>query len=470
MTADPPQSRFAEMFRHFCSALAFWKLTGDCVKLKIAMKRVVVVGAGFGGLEAVTDLDRMYRSDPDVEILLVSDQNYLLFTPLLPQIASSHTDPRHIVQAVREIRGKRKFGFRREPVRAVDTQNRRVVFDSGSIKYDALVLAPGARTEFFNIPGAREYSWDYKSLQQAVELRERIIDLCEHADHTQDPVARQSMLTFVVVGGGYTGIELVTEMRDFLFRYVTRVYRGIQASEIRLIVLEAGPDILRGIGPKLEAHARKRLHVTGIEVRTSTPVTRVLEGSVEINGGETIAADTVIWTAGVRASELIDSLPGPHDRIGRAVVNEHLQLEGHPEIFVVGDSAAAVSAKDAARVAPVAIDQGRVAARNIKHLWRGEPMESYEYASKGMLVSLGMNYAVLNVAGIQVSGYFAWLFWNAFHLYKLVGLKKQIEVAGDWFLGLIFPRDAAIIRTPRRCKLCGDPGEPSAIRHRAAGA
>ena len=418
------------------------------------MKRIVVAGAGFGGLEAVTQLDRMFRRDRDVEILLLSDQNYLLFTPLLPQIASSYTDPRHIIQAVREIRGTEKWRFRQEAVRAVDAKNQCVIVDSGPIDYDALILAPGSRTEFFNTPGARENSWDYKSLQQAVELRERIIDLCEHADHTVDAASRRSMLTFVVVGGGYTGIELVTEMSDFLFRYVARKYRGIDASEIRLIVLEAAPDVLGGIGPKLAAHARKRLHVSGIEVRTSTRVTRVLEGAVEVNGNETVRADTVIWAAGVRASELIGSLPGPHDRIGRAVVNASLQLEGHPEVFVIGDSAAAVNAPEAPRVAPVAIEQGRVAARNIGHLWRGEPLEAYEYASKGMLVSLGMNYAVVKIAGIQVSGYFAWLFWNAVHLYKLVGLKKQVQVAGDWVLGLIFPRDAAIVREPRRCKLC----------------
>ncbi len=433
------------------------------------MKRVVVVGAGFGGMQAATDLDGIFRRDSDAEVLLLSDQNFLLFTPLLPQIASSYTDPRHIAQAVREIRGRKKFRFRREAVRAVDVANRHVIVDSGAIEYDALVLACGSRTDFFNIPGARENSWDYKSLQQAVELRERIIDLCEHADHTDNEAARRSMLTFVVVGGGYTGIELVTEMRDFLFRYAAKKYRGLQASEIRLIVLEAAPDVLGGIGPKLAAHARKRLHVSGIEVRTSTRVTRLMPGSVEINGNETLVADTIIWTAGVRAAELIESLPGPHDRIGRAVVNAQLQLEGHPEVFIVGDSAAAVNSAQAPRVAPVAIEQGRVAARNIGHLWRGEALESYEYASKGMLVSLGMNYAVVNVAGIQVSGYFAWLFWNAVHLYKLVGLKKQLQVAGDWMLGLIFPRDAAIVREPRRCNLCQDENPQTSSRSAGAG-
>src|SRR4029077_920152 len=253
-------------------------------KFDVIMKRIVVVGAGFGGLETVTHLDCIFGRDRDVEILLLSDQNYLLFTPLLPQTASSYTDPRHIAQAVREIRGRKNFRFRREAVHAVEPQNRRVLVDSGSIDYDALILALGSRTEFFNTPGARENCWDYKSLEHAVELRERIIDLCEHADHTADAAARRSMLTFVVVGGGYTGIELVTEMRDFLFGYAARKYRGINASEIRLIVLEAAPDVLGGIGPKLAAHARKRLHVSGIEVRTSTRVTRVLDGFVEING------------------------------------------------------------------------------------------------------------------------------------------------------------------------------------------
>lgn len=419
------------------------------------MKRIIVVGAGFGGLQAVTHLDRLFRDDRGVEIFLISEQNYLLFTPLLPQIASSYADPRHIAQAVRDIRGRRRFRFRRDVVRSVDAANRRLVLPSATLEYDALVLAPGARTDYFNIAGAREYTWDYKSLQDAVELRERIIDLCEHADHTEEAAERRSMLTFVVVGGGYTGIELITEMHDFLYRYVARTYRGITASEIKLLVLEALPEVLRGVGPKLAEHARQRLRVEGIEVRTSTRVTAVRELGVEINGNETIAAHTVIWTAGVRASKLIESLPGPHDKIGRAVVNAHLQLEGHPEIFVVGDSAAAVTAPEAPRVAPVAIEQGRIAARNVWRLWRGEPLESYSYEARGMLVSLGMNYAVVKLGPVQVSGYFAWLFWNAVHLYKLVGLKKQLQVAGDWALGLIFPRDAAIVRRPGRCKLCG---------------
>jgi NADH dehydrogenase len=419
------------------------------------MKRIVVLGAGFGGIQAAIDLERSFHRRMDIEILLISDQNHFLFTPLLPQIPSSYIDPRHIAQPVRDIRGKRRLRFRRDCVNSIELDRRRIECAEGSIEYDYLVIALGSRTDHFNIPGAREHTWDFKTLEDAVVLRERILDLCEHADHTADAAERRRMLTFIVVGGGYTGVELITEMNDFFRLYVATHYRGLSKADVRLIVLEASPEVLRGVHPRLAAHAQKRLAREGIETRTNARVTRCFPGGVELNGGEIIESDTVIWAAGVRARELVEALPGPHDRIGRALVNEHLQLEGHPEVFVAGDSSAAVTAQDAPRIGPVAIDQGRLAAKNIAHAERREAMESYRFVDRGMLVSLGMNYAVVNVAGIRFSGYVAWLFWNAVHLYKLVGLKKQMQVTIDWWMGAIFPRDAIILRRPRRCKLCG---------------
>jgi len=424
------------------------------------VKRIVVLGAGFGGMQASIELERLFRQDPDIEIVLVNDQNYFLFTPLLPQIASSYINPRHIVQPVRDIRGRRRFRFLRDDVRAIDLSARRIELASASLPYDYLVVALGSRTDYFHVPGAREHTWEFKTLENAVVLRERILDLCEHADHTEDPAIRRQMLTFVVVGGGYTGVELVTEMHDFFYHYVAGRYRGIAPGEIRLVVLEAEPEVLRGVHPKLAANALKRLQVEGIEIRLNAKATQCLAGSVEVNGKEIIPADTVIWTAGVRAHELVEALPGPHDRIGRVIVNEHLQLDGHPEVFVVGDSAAAISAPETPRVAPVAISHGRLAGRNIAHAERGQAPESFRYVSEGTLVSLGMNHAVVEFAGLKFSGYFAWLFWNAVHLYKLVGLKKQLQVAIDWMLAVIFPRDASIVRRPRRCKLCGTDRSP----------
>lgn len=418
------------------------------------MKRIVVLGAGFGGIEATSALAREFARREDVEIVLVNDQNYFLFTPLLPQIASSYINPRHIVQPIRDLRGNLNFRFRRDTVQAIDVAERRIVLTSESLTYDYLVVSPGSRTEHFNVSGAREHTWDYKTLEDAVVLRERILDLCEHADHADDPAKRGGLLTFVVVGGGYTGVELIAEMQDFLFGYVVPRYRGIQRGDIRLLLLEASPEILRGVHPRLAGHARRRLRGEGIEIRTGVAVTRCFVGGVEVNAQENIPAETVIWAAGVRAHALVESLPGAHDAIGRAIVNPHLQLDGHPEVFVVGDSAAATTAKDAPRVAPVAIAQGRLAARNIARLERGEPLASYAYVAQGMLVSLGMNYAVVSIGPIKFHGYFAWLFWNAVHLYKLAGFKKQVQVALDWALAEVFPRDASIVRRPRGCKLC----------------
>lgn len=417
------------------------------------MQRIAILGAGFSGVQAAIELERELAGDSGTEILLVGEHNYFLFTPLLPQIASSYINPRHIVQPIRDIRGRRRFDFRRDSLQAIDVSARRVQLTGGALEYDTLVVALGSQTAYFDIPGAREHTLDFKSLEDAVVLREHVIDVCEHADHTSDAAERKRLLTFVVVGGGYTGVELITELQDFLFDYVAPRYRGIPRAEIQLILLEAAPEILRDIDKGLAAHAGKRLRVEGIQVRTNARVTRCSEAGVEINGQETLQAGTVVWASGVRAHPMVEALPGPHDRIGRAVVNEHLQLEGHPEIFIVGDSSAAVNAP-APQVAPVAMDHGRISAHNIVRQMRGQALESFRYMPIGTLISLGMNYAVVSVGGLRFSGYFAWLFWNAVHLYKLVGLKKQVQVALDWSLAAIFPRDAAIVRRPRRCKLC----------------
>jgi NADH dehydrogenase len=417
-------------------------------------KRILILGAGFAGLQATFHLDRSFRSRADVDIVLVNEHNYFMFTPLLPQVVSSYLNPRHIVQPVRDIRGSRRFRFLRDSVTAIDLNRREALVASGPLPYDYLVLAPGSRSDFFGIPGAAEHTTQLKTLEDGVVLRERVLDLCEHADHTSDAAERRRLMTFVVVGGGYTGVELMGELEDFLFGYVTRHYRGISAADLRLVLLEATSEILGGVHPSLARHALARLRKHGIEIRTGARVISVSSSAVEIGGNEVIPAATVIWTAGVRAHRLIEALPGPHDRSGRAVVNEHLQLEGHPEVFVAGDSCAAVTAAAAPRVAPVAMEQGRIAARNIVALEAGAPLASYQYVSQGTLIALGMNYAVVEVFGVKFRGYFAWLFWNAVHLFKLVGFKKQVQVSLDWILGSLFPRDAAMIRPARGCPLC----------------
>ena len=418
------------------------------------MKRIVILGAGFAGMEAATVLDRELGGSPDYEITLVNQNNYFMFTPLLPQIPSSFINPRHIVQPVRDIRGPRQYRFVRAVVEGLDLAQHAVRLSTSTVEYDYLVLALGSQRNDFGVPGVAEHTKDFKTLEDAVTLREHLLDLCEHADHTTDATARGRMLTFLVVGGGYTGAELIAEMQDFLFRYVVPRYHGIHKTDLQLLLLEATPKMLNNVDPALARHAMKRLRREGIKLRTSAAVTQCFAGGVEVNREETIRAETVVWAAGIRAHELATALPGPHDPMGRCIVNEYLQLEGHPEVFVAGDCAASTAALHAPAVVPTAIAHGKLAGENILRMIRGQGLKAYVHEAKGMAVVLGMNYAVLKAGPIRIRGFLAWLAGNAYHLYKLVGFKKQVQVFLDWALAYVFPRDASMVRKPRQCRFC----------------
>jgi NADH dehydrogenase len=421
--------------------------------------RIVVLGGGFAGLEAMRVLERRLGGRPDVELLLVSDRNYLLFTPLLPQVASSLVEPRHILQPIRDIRGARHFRFRRDRVVDIDLAARQVILAEGVIDYDRLVIAVGGVTPTFGVPGVEEHALAYKHLEDAVVLRDHLIDLAEHADHEPDPVARRRMLTICVVGGGYTGVELIAEVHDFFHSYVVPRYRGIEPDDYRLILLEAGDEILRGVHPTLAARARRRLDRQGIEVRTRARVSSVLAGDVELAEGGSIAAGLVVWVAGVKGHPALTGVPVARDRLGRIVVNSQLRIPGYPEVYGAGD-AVTVEGKPQASIPiiPAALAHGRLAAENIVADLEGRPLKPIEFAPRGMLVSLGEKDAVVEIMGFKFSGYAAWFFWNALHLYKLVGLRKQVQVALDWGLARLFPRDSAMMRRPSRCPVCAHEG------------
>jgi NADH dehydrogenase len=419
------------------------------------MTRIVVLGGGFGGIEAMRILERKLGGRRDVELLLVSDTNYLLFTPLLPQVASSLVEPRHIIQPIRDIRGRRRFRFRRDTVEGIDFAARRVRLAEGTVEYDRLIVALGGITPTFGIPGVSTHALNYKALEDAVVLRDHLIDLAEHADHEPDPAVRRRLLTVCVVGGGYTGVELVAELQDFFETYLVPQYRGIDGVDYRLLLLEAGREILRGVHPILAERARVSLRREGIDVRTGARVTRVLAGAVEIEGGETVPVGLTVWAAGVGGHPVLAGLPVERDRAGRIVVDPQLRVPGHLEVYGIGD---AVTVQDHPRasipIIPAALAHAQLAADNIVAELAGRPLRSIEFAPQGMLVSLGEKDAVVELMGLRFSGYFAWLFWNALHLYKLVGLRKQLQVALDWGLARWFPRDSAIMRRPSRCAVC----------------
>jgi len=428
-----------------------------------APARVVVLGAGFGGLEAMLELEERFSGDAAVDLLLVSESNFFLFTPLLPQIVSSTVEPRHIVQSLRDIRRRRRFRFLRASATGVDLGALCLRSTEGDIPFDYLILALGSVPNFFGLEGA-EHAFTLRSLEDAVLLRDSLLDLLEHADHEPDPERKRRLLTFVVVGGGYTGVEVITELHSLLYEHVGPRYRGINIADIRLVLLDAAQEILVGVDPYIARRAQRKLERQGIETRLNAKVIRLGGNRVELAGGETLDAGLIIWTAGVRAHPLLESLPVQRNNVGRIVVTPQLHLPDHPRVFAVGDNALVRGAppEQSVQVAPVAIEQGKLAAENVTRGIERRPYLDFHFAPQGMLVSLGMNDAVVNLMGFRLHGYAAWLLWNAIHLLKLVGLKKQLQVALDWSLAQLFPRDTSLIRRPPRCKFCHAPAQPDA--------
>lgn len=433
------------------------------------MTRIVVLGGGFAGVEAIGALHRRLGRRRDVDLLLVSDHNYLLFTPLLPQVASSLVEPRHIIQPLRDVRGSRRFRFRRDRVVDVDLAGRRVVLDEGILGFDRLVLAMGGVTPTFDIPGVEEHALQYKWLEDAIRVRDHLIDLAEHAAHRPDPEVRRRLLTICVVGGGYTGVELIAEIQDFFASYVVDRYRGIRAADYRLLLLEAGGEILRGVHPMLAERARRKLRKQGIEVRTHAKVTAVRQGEVEVAGAERLPVGLAIWAAGVKGHPVLERLPVERDRLGRVLVDEHMRVLGHRDVYGAGDGVAVRGRPDVSiPIIPAALAQARLAAENIVADLAGRAPRAIQFAPQGMLVSLGEHDAVVEIMGVRFSGYLAWLLWNAVHLYKLVGFRKQLQVALDWSLVRWFPRDSAIILRPDRCPICARSAEAARVRGAAA--
>ena len=433
------------------------------------MTRIVVLGGGFAGVEAIGRLHRRLGRRRDVDLLLVSDNNYLLFTPLLPQVASSLVEPRHIVQPIRDLRGSRRFRFRRDRVTDIDLVGRRAFMVEGTAPYDRLVIALGGVTPDFGIPGVEKHALHYKWLEDAILVRDHLIDLAEHASHEPDPDVRRRLLTVCVVGGGYTGVELIAEIQDLFASYIVPRYRGIEATDYRLLLLEAGREILRGVHPTLAERARHKLKKQGIEVRTGARVIEVRAGAVDVADAGPIPVGLTIWAAGVKGHPVLADLPVEHDRLGRIVVDEYMQVPGHPDVYGAGDAVTVRGRPDASLpIIPAALAHAELAAENIVASLAGRPVRAIQFAPRGMLVSLGENDAVVEVMGVRFSGYLAWLFWNGVHLYKLVGARKQLQVALDWSLAKWFPRDSAIILRPSRCPICARAAEAARIRDAAA--
>ena len=389
--------------------------------------RVVIVGAGFGGLAAV----RRLRHVP-VDVLLLNQTNYHLFTPLLYQVATAGLEADAIAQPVRALlRRQPHAAFRVTTVDRIDLNAKQLITDDGTVPYDFLIIAAGSRTNFFGLSG--DAAHEIKELPHAIALRNHLLTQCEHAVWESDQEARRALLTFVVVGGGPTGVEMAGALRELVHYVIARDVPSLDLAETRVVLLEAGDVVLTPFRPKLQRKALRSLERMGIEVRLGAKVTAADVGGVELAGGERINARTLIWAAGVSAGTLAAGVSSAKGRAGRLVVDRYLRLSDHPEVFVIGDIAAFdQDGQTLPMLAPVAMQQGAHAADGIARLLRGEALRPFRYHDRGIMATIGRRSAVAQLGRFAFSGTPAWVIWLFVHLMSLVGYRNRILVLVNW--------------------------------------
>ena len=418
--------------------------------------RVLILGGGFGALYAAMELERLLPRESYVEITLVNRENFFLFTPMLHEVAASDLDITHIVNPIRKLLRKTKF-FHGE-VQAIDLLEKRVRVVHGperhlhEIEYEHLVIALGSTTNFYGISGLKERALTMKSLGDAIHLRNRLIDLLEEADFECAMGVRKNLLTVVVAGGGFAGVETVAGINDFLHDAV-KFYPHLDGGLIRVVLVHPGPVILPELGEQLGGYAQKKLAERKVDVRVNTKVVGLTENGVQFSDGSSVECKTLIWTAGVSTNPLLESLPCPKDH-GRLVVNEFLEVQECEGVWALGDCASIPNKKTGQPYPPTAqhaMREGRTVARNILALIRGEKKRAFAFSTIGLLAAIGRRTGVANILGFNFSGFIAWFLWRSIYLSKLPRFEKKVRVALDWTLDLLFAKDLVhfmILRSP----------------------
>jgi NADH dehydrogenase len=409
------------------------------------LPHVLIIGAGFAGVYAAKRL-----RDAPVRVTVVDRRNHHLFQPMLYQVATAALNPSDIASPIRSIlSGARNTDVLLADVATIDVDARRVGFSDGaSERYDYLIVATGARHSYFGHDNWEPLAPGLKSLEDALEIRRRVLVAFERAERETDPVRRHAYLTFVIVGGGPTGVEMagaVAEIRRYALR---RDFRHIDPGEATVLLLEGGPRLLPSYPESLSTQAKQKLRRLGVEVRTETLVTDVRPGSV-IAAGWTIPTQTVIWAAGNTASPLLRQLHTPLDRMGRAIVEPDCTIPGHPEVFVLGDAAAyhhQPGYESLPGVSPVAIQMGEYAARTIVGDLAGRPRRAFSYWDKGQLAVIGRGQAVADIWRLHFGGFLAWLIWIFVHIFFLIGFRNRVLVLLQWAWSyLTYRRGARLI-------------------------
>lgn len=418
--------------------------------------RVVIAGAGFGGLWAARTL-----AGEAVDVLLVDRNNFHTFYPLLYQVGAAEIDTSEICYPVRKIlRGKPNVRFAMGEVEAVDLDARAVRVGGAHVPYDHLILAIGSTPHFFGVPGAAEHAFPIRVVEDGMALRNHVLARFERAAREADPDRRRRALSFVVVGGGPTGVEYAGALAELVFGPVARDYPELDVDGVRIVLVEGLDRLLSTMRERLGRYARHRLERMGVDVRLGGMVSEVSGTGIRLEDGSRVAAETVVWTAGVRGDPAAERWGLPIERAGRVTVEPTLQVPGRPEVQVVGDLAA--FEEDGAllpQIAPVAIQQGEHAARNVLRRLRGSEAEPFRYRDRGMLATIGRNHAVAELRGRAFAGFGAWILWVVIHVAKLIGFRNRLVVLTNWawdyftyerFARLILPlAQAARLETSR---------------------
>jgi NADH dehydrogenase len=409
--------------------------------------RVVIVGGGFGGLQAAKAL-----AEAPVHVTLVDRRNHHLFQPLLYQVATAALSPADIAQPIRSVlRRHSNLDVVLAEVEAIDVAAKEIVLDedqqAGRLPYDYLILAAGANHAYFGHDEWAPNAPGLKTLEDALDIRRRILMSFEEAEREPDLARRKALMTFVVVGGGPTGVEMAGAIAEIARFSLARDFRHIDTRDARVILIEASTEVLAAFPDRLSRHALRDLERLGVDVRFGKPVTAIAPDAVTL-GDEIIPANTIIWAAGVQSSPLGRSLGVELDRAGRVLVNPDLTVPGHPELFVIGDMASLPDARGRPLpgVAQVAMQQGAWAAANILRAIGGRPARPFRYRDLGNMATIGRNSAVADIRGLRLTGFVAWLAWAVVHILNLIGFRNRLLVGLQWLWSyLTLQRGARLI-------------------------
>ncbi len=439
-----------------------------------ATTQVLILGGGFAGLYAALEFEKALGRDPSIEVTLVNRENFFLYTPMLHEVAASDLDITNIVNPIRKL--LRRVRFFHGYVESIDLEKHCVVVSHSEehhhheLPYDHLILSLGSVTNFFNLPGLEQRARTMKSLGDAIALRNHLIELLEAADFECAVGARDHLLTVVVAGGGFAGVETIAGINDFL-REALAFYPHLSDQLIRVILVHPGEFILPELGEKLGVYAQKKLAERKVEIRVNTSVVGSTDDGVLLSDSELIPTRTLIWTAGTSPNPLLQTLPCMKER-GRLVVNSYMEVSGWSGVWALGDCAVVpdpTTGKPCPPTAQHALRQGKVLAQNVLAAIRGGQKKPFVFSTLGQLAAIGRRTGVANILGVNFSGFIAWWLWRTIYLSKLPRLEKKLRVALDWSLDLLFSKDLVQFSTGRADSVSHIEENVSLARTAAAG-